>query len=436
MKTFKQQTTEAKVLAPLKGKGTTLDPIKLDPLVFPTIKKYVAYLEQVQELTGIEQVDITFEEGRTYKIANYVAGDDFSNPGVGIGGFSNPYQWMRISRAMLFYCGEHIVTNVTDRANINTGYRHPYAFVLAPKSGELAAINSLLGTGLLTNGNLAGGINISADVSGASLLSASINALGKISSDLAGSGTFSSDITGSLNAVATLLSQGDLTGALGALYGIEASLSGSSSLSGNMIAALSAQASILSTSSLIANITGSLSAIASLSGVGSLTADVVGAWPMESTITGTGSLTANLRAIANMVSNLTGVGTFTGDSGGSVANISATINIGASDPLSAENLAAAVWNAIANDFNAVGTMGEKMNDAGSASNPWTEVIEGVYTAADLLRLLTAVAAGKTTITDLGGGAATVTFRDINDTTDRIVATMADSERATVVLDLT
>jgi len=102
--------------------------------------------------------------------------------------------------------------------------------------------------------------------------------------------------------------------------------------------------------------------------------------------------------------------------------------------LSPENLASAVWSASAAGNNDAGTMGEKLNDAGSGSNPWTEVIESGYTAAEILRVLAAVAAGKTTITDLGGGAATVTFVGIDGATDRVVADMTGSERATVTLD--
>jgi hypothetical protein len=62
------------------------------------------------------------------------------------------------------------------------------------------------------------------------------------------------------------------------------------------------------------------------------------------------------------------------------------------------------------------------------------VIESGYTAAEILRILTAVAAGKTVITDLGGGAATVEFRDIDDTKTRVEADMTDSERTSVTLD--
>lgn len=108
---------------------------------------------------------------------------------------------------------------------------------------------------------------------------------------------------------------------------------------------------------------------------------------------------------------------------------------GGPTPLSPEGLAQAVWNSIAADFDTAGTMGEKLNDAGSASNPWTEIIESGYSAAELLRLLVAIAAGKTDITDLGGGLATVKFRDIADSKDRVSASMTDSERTTVVLDL-
>jgi len=107
---------------------------------------------------------------------------------------------------------------------------------------------------------------------------------------------------------------------------------------------------------------------------------------------------------------------------------------GGATPLSPEGLAAAVWGALASDFNDVGTMGEKLNDAGSASNPWTEVIEAGYTAAEILKLIAAYAVGKTVIVDNGGGNADVTFKGIDGLTNRIVAEVQDSERIGVVLD--
>ena len=74
-------------------------------------------------------------------------------------------------------------------------------------------------------------------------------------------------------------------------------------------------------------------------------------------------------------------------------------------------------------------MGEKVN-----SSSWNEVIESGYTAAEVMRILAAVAVGKTTITDLGGGNATVAFRDQADTKNRILADMTGSERTDITLD--
>jgi hypothetical protein len=93
--------------------------------------------------------------------------------------------------------------------------------------------------------------------------------------------------------------------------------------------------------------------------------------------------------------------------------------------------AASVWSAVAADSNDAGTMGEKLNDAGSAANPWTEVIEGTYTAAELLRIITAALAGELA----GAGTATITITGVDATTDRIVATVdGTGNRTAVTLD--
>lgn len=67
-------------------------------------------------------------------------------------------------------------------------------------------------------------------------------------------------------------------------------------------------------------------------------------------------------------------------------------------------------------------------------NLWNYPIEGAYTAADLFRLMAAVLAGKSTIMDLGAGAATVTFKAIDDSDMRVTAQMAGSVRTNVTLD--
>lgn len=65
----------------------------------------------------------------------------------------------------------------------------------------------------------------------------------------------------------------------------------------------------------------------------------------------------------------------------------------------------------------------------------SSVVDGTYTVEDVLKILAAVAAGKTTINDLGGGAAEVVFRNLTDALDRVQANMTGSERAAVTLDM-
>lgn len=64
---------------------------------------------------------------------------------------------------------------------------------------------------------------------------------------------------------------------------------------------------------------------------------------------------------------------------------------------------------------------------------WATAVEGSYTALQLQRLISAILAGKTTITDTGGGTATVVFRDVNDSVDRVEADMDGSERIDITL---
>jgi hypothetical protein len=61
-------------------------------------------------------------------------------------------------------------------------------------------------------------------------------------------------------------------------------------------------------------------------------------------------------------------------------------------------------------------------------------IDGEYTLSDILKILVAVAAGKSDI-DTSGADPVVTFRDLNDILNRVTATMAGSERATITLDV-
>ena len=51
-------------------------------------------------------------------------------------------------------------------------------------------------------------------------------------------------------------------------------------------------------------------------------------------------------------------------------------------PLSPQSLAAAVWEALAADYNTAGTMGNKLNSAASAGDPWSTALPGSYAAGE------------------------------------------------------
>lgn len=96
-----------------------------------------------------------------------------------------------------------------------------------------------------------------------------------------------------------------------------------------------------------------------------------------------------------------------------------------------DNVVAGVWGALASENDITGSMGEKLNDAGSASNPWTEVIESGLTAAEVLRIVASVLAGKVS----GGGTGTETFVGLDGTTDRVVSVNdASGNRTSVTID--
>ena len=109
------------------------------------------------------------------------------------------------------------------------------------------------------------------------------------------------------------------------------------------------------------------------------------------TMNGAGDLTFDQSGSMRLVVGLAGPGSFAFSSTPSLSNIvpvdglaSCVFSVSANlkgllslsgditpfTELSPENLAAAVWNAVATDYNDAGSMGEKLNDAGSAGNPW------------------------------------------------------------------
>jgi hypothetical protein len=92
------------------------------------------------------------------------------------------------------------------------------------------------------------------------------------------------------------------------------------------------------------------------------------------------------------------------------------------------SIANAVWKALASLNNDPGTMGELLNSSGAGGNPWIAPIDGVYTAGDIMRILAAIAAGKTS-----GHPTNPVFRDLGDTINRVIATIDVDGNRTVVM---
>jgi len=184
-------------------------------------------------------------------------------------------------------------------------------------------------------------------------------------------------------AAAAISGSGDLTATGSLIVQLVAAVTGSGTVSG---------ADIKAFLQLSAALSGSGVAAGTATGLGALIAALTGSSSLSPTLTGTGAMAADLV--------VTGTG------------------------LTTANVGEAVWSAIASSNNTTGTMGEKLNDAGSASNPWTEVIESGYTAAEILKLLAAVAQGDAS----GLEGSSPVFKSIDGLTDRITATYSSGTR--------
>lgn len=146
-------------------------------------------------------------------------------------------------------------------------------------------------------------------------------------------------------------------------------ISGSGSVTLNLAAGKNIVASLSGSGSLTAGLDLIISLAAALAGTGSIsTASLNAPLQLAASLSGSGSISADLNALGNLVAALIGIGQIDADIY-ALANLEADIT--PFTTLSPENLAASVWNSIASDFNTSGTMGEKMNDAGAAGNPWS-----------------------------------------------------------------
>lgn len=118
-----------------------------------------------------------------------------------------------------------------------------------------------------------------------------------------------------------------------------------------------------------ANLSMIVGLLADLAGSGTLSSSMVGVVQMAADLVGQGNVIAGINLLANCVASLNGVGAVTAGLRGD-SYMSADIYVNQSTATTNE-LVYAIWNAIATQFNVAGTMGNKLNGAGSAGDPWT-----------------------------------------------------------------
>lgn len=184
----------------------------------------------------------------------------FRSPGTQLSGRFSTCRgnWESTSQMRSAWVGD-VGNHFTQRTAVPDGYRPPYAWVMAISDGGMSSHRQIFGTGEVTSGNLAGGLNGVAPLTGSGdITSADLGLILSAVAAISGSGTLSADIAGKLEATAALAGSGDITAALGALASVVASLTGSGDVtaattaSGDMSSDITSGGDVLTTANVAA----------------------------------------------------------------------------------------------------------------------------------------------------------------------------------------
>jgi hypothetical protein len=207
----------------------------------------------------------------------------------------------------VIYIGEGALANQTSLPDSNYP---PVTWRMPLKAGAISSRSRIIGSGDIS-ASAHYGMPLIAYLTGTGAISSALGNLGmQILADISGSGGISSS-------VGSLLAQ------------ISAAISGNGGITEGELLSL-------------------INALADISGSGGIT---------EGELTGLGDLIAILEGEGGIASTISGI-----------AELAATIR--SYGNLTPEGIRDAVWAAAASDNNEPGSMGEKVNDAGSAGNPW------------------------------------------------------------------
>jgi len=134
-----------------------------------------------------------------------------------------------------------------------------------------------------------------------------------------------------------------------------------------------------------------------VSGTGSASITLSPTGTLISVAAGSGSSTITLSgtALIGALAGISGIGTVTLSPTATITAIGLLSGLSTNETeFSADALARAVWDAVAADFNLSGTMGEKLNAAGTAGDPWTADLTGYGTDTAGEKLRKALTVGK------------------------------------------
>lgn len=328
--------------------------------------------------------------------------------------------WNQPGSQRSFFAGEATTNTVAGKTALPGAERHPNCWLMAQKPGGLNSYEFLEGVGTLT-GALALGRGIAATLAGTSDLTAAGYLTAAFAGTLTGTGTLTA--AGDVPAVlaATAAGAGALAASIDSAIAAAAALTGVGTLAGDLGSAIAASASLTSEGTLAGAADAAGSAAATLAGTSTLAGDGETAIVANATLAGVGTLTAPATAEGHAVAALAGVGTLAAgpEADGSIA---AVISTDVANTLTADQCAAAVWSAVSASYNTAGTMGELQ-----ALLTVPDGVEPGFTVRDVLRLLSAVTAGK-----VSGGPGAPVFRNLPDTADRVSGTADSSGNRTAV----
>jgi hypothetical protein len=257
---------------------------------------------------------------------------------------------------------------------VGGGYAPGDAWYPAIKQGGIGAYADM---SLAYSASAAIGINL--DSTASLVLSANANAVGVVSMaaagslDLTGSAGASALVFRDATSAMELTATADASAAANMVASGPMSLSGSASIDASVPISANGSMSLSGTSTVSVAVSLEASGAIDLSGAGV----AIGSYYLSAA--GSSSLTGSIEGGSLSFIACSGSASLTGSATmGSLAWMIASA--GGPAELSPEGLASAVWSAIANDNDVPGTMGAKLNGAASAGDPWSTTVPGIYPA--------------------------------------------------------